>query len=170
MKVAELHNGNRLEFPPETPDEIVDQAVQAHLQQNAPPEEPNPVAEEMDAVSEALIELLPLTAAAMARSQKQTQEKSVEEINATLQSVAVVLVEALNKSGTSEAILKNAMVLNQISQRLAHLPESVKAINNLSATIAEVGSLILAFLSKERKILRSPDGSPDGIVVRSQKE
>lgn len=131
VKLAELHNGETLEFPDETPDDIMDASVQAHL---APPKE-DPVVEE---------EPLPPAPHPLEAGLQQTAE-TIQEVmgvlrtelaeNSNLQAEAITqaaktTAEASHNASADLAIqLENvATLLGEMAGRSDSLVEAVKAL------------------------------------------
>lgn len=144
MKIAELHNGDRLEFPDETPDEVMDQTVRNHLMELQPPQQPDLGAQALEGIMETLLHVIPNAVEELAQYHQATANSGAQ---------LVQLITGMNQA--VHALAKNT-------------PETVKAINNLSNTLTDCTQTLLKFLALRREIIHSPDKTPIGIQTVQQ--
>ena len=166
MKVAILHTGEQLHFPDETPDEVMDMTVKRHL---GIPEGPSDteqllrgflmavdhyVSDQRATAQDMALHSRDMTGVALMQSARHHDDhmRAIQEIKGSLGDTADGLVGFL------------APALEKLGSDMEHLPEIVKAVNNLSKTILEVGRAYLAVAGAPREIYNE-DGKPKGVRV-----
>lgn len=154
-KQAQLHDGTFLEFPDETPDEIMDAVVREHL---APSQEE----EEEDALPQVVAQatgLLSETVDRLAQSHAETAANQVDALNeqtAAQLEAAQFITQAARKS--AEALIEQVSTVAKEAANVAGALEKIEplanSVDNLSREIRFAATRIVEALMAPSKIVR----------------
>ncbi len=172
MKIAQLHDGQQLAFPPETPDAVVEQTVRRLLgvPEPAPPAPPdNPTATSQTLAASAIVDGLKLLGeqvASAAQKEAETLAAGTETTVQAVASVAAILEKRVAGAPTMESQAQATQILAQAIMELAGMGQRVEHLNasvdNLSATILEATQAVIQTLLRPKQISYS-DGNPTAI-------
>lgn len=183
---VQLHDGTQIHFPDGTPDEHIDAAVMRHLglpaqgaQQPAEmPPEPAPVSGGSPELMLALMQAIGGHATDLQSQQQQQREADAQQRQRQDENMAqhtAVKVDAINQASAGvqqglAGLIEGLNPLQELAANSAHIPELVLAINNLSATVLEIGKAIIATMHLPSEVTHGADGLPKTIGRKSAKK
>lgn len=177
-KIAQLHNGVQIHFPDETPDAEMDKAVQRHLGGT----DPAAISAFMKAVNSHTKTVMDVQTGVNKIQQDeqrklytQEQKEAVtahteerhhsEEMQGRMHHVQAT--EGVGeKVGASVQQLREPLDILAVNSE--KVPELVMALNNLSATMLEVGKAVIAALYVSKELSFDENGKPKGLYVKRQ--
>lgn len=189
MKIARLHDGTELYFPPEMPDAEMDARVQQHLMRG---QAQNP-AEDAGQLVGLVPQLLKMYAAHTQQKQaEEAQREQAESERAAQREQAADERETVRRQedtqlritdieqraialrdlgeGVQQALTASLGPLVELADNTGQIGDLIKVVNNLSATVLESTQIIVAALRMPKAIQHDAEGVPRALVPMETKQ